>query len=137
MHGRGYGMPSSHSQFSSFFAVYIALLLLRRGLGGRDLPEWRRRTYVALAAAGSVAVAASRVYLCYHTKKQVLVGYTAGVVCAVGWYMVTAWMRETEVVWELVMWVGGLFWVRDRCLQEDLVVAGWRAAQGGVEKKVR
>ena len=129
MHGRGYGMPSSHAQFSSYFAVYVALLLLHRGLGGRDLPEWRRRAYAAAAVVGSVAVSASRVYLTYHTVKQVLVGYSAGIVCAVGWYAVTAAMRQHRLVWDGLLELGSLVWLRDRCMVEDLVVAGWRAAQ--------
>jgi membrane-associated phospholipid phosphatase len=28
--GEGYGMPSSHSQFMAFFAVYVTLYLLHR-----------------------------------------------------------------------------------------------------------
>jgi len=149
MHGRGYGMPSSHAQFSSFFAVYLFLLLLRRGLGGRELPRWRRNGYALVSVVGSGLVAGSRVYLNYHTPKQVVVGYLAGTVCALGWYVVTGWLRATELgkggwvrhftgerrLWEVLLWVGGTMWVRDTCLKENLVVEGWRKAQDHAKKR--
>jgi len=123
-------MPSSHAQFSAFFFLYLALLLLRRGLGGPQLQTWRRNGYAGAAAVGSVAVAASRVYLNYHTVRQVLVGYTAGLVCAAGWYVATGWGREVVVMGrtgrEWALWAGQMLWIRDRCLREDLVVEGWR-----------
>jgi dolichyldiphosphatase len=149
MHGRGYGMPSSHAQFSSFFAVYLFLLLLRRGLGGRELPRWRRGGYALVSVVGSGLVAGSRVYLNYHTLRQVVVGYFAGTVCALGWYAVTGWLRTTELgkegwvkqftggrrLWEVLLWVGGTMWVRDTCLKENLVVEGWRKAQDHAKKR--
>jgi dolichyldiphosphatase len=137
MHGKGYGMPSSHAQFSAFFALYLVLLLLRRNLGGRDLPRWRRVLYAVAAATGSVAVAASRIYLKYHTPKQVLVGYSAGLVCAAAWYLVTAAARTVQrgKLWDMLLSLGACLWVRDRCLESDLVVAGWKAGRDAVENK--
>ncbi|KAF8248822.1 PAP2-domain-containing protein, partial [Wilcoxina mikolae CBS 423.85] len=130
IHGKGYGMPSSHAQFSAFFFLYLGLLLVRRGLGGKEMQRWKRKGYMAAAGVGSVAVAMSRVYLNYHTVRQVVVGYMAGLVCAVAWYAVTAWGREKVVMgWagrEWALWAGQVLWVRDRCLREDLVVEGWR-----------
>jgi dolichyldiphosphatase len=139
MHGKGYGMPSSHAQFSAFFALYLVLLLLHRNLGGRELPQWRRALYALAAAAGSVAVATSRIYLKYHTPKQVLVGYIAGLVCAAAWYLVTSTARTIQEgkLWDALLSLGACLWVRDRCLESDLVVAGWKAERDGVEKKRR
>ncbi|KAA8907531.1 phosphatidic acid phosphatase type 2/haloperoxidase [Sphaerosporella brunnea] len=139
MHGKGYGMPSSHAQFSAFFALYLVLLLLRRNLGGGELPGWRRAVYAVAAVTGSVAVAASRVYLNYHTPKQVVVGYAAGLVCALGWYAVTSAARTIRggKLWDAMLGLGACLWIRDRCLKVDLVVAGWNAARNGTEKKKR
>jgi len=140
MHGKGYGMPSSHAQFSAFFALYLLLLLQRRGLGGAALQQWRRHLYSAAAVAGSVAVALSRIYLNYHTPRQVLVGYAAGLVCAAAWYLATAAARELAggEWWRWSMHVGEAVWLRDRCLEVDLVVDGWEAqtrTQGGKQKR--
>jgi len=131
MHGEGYGMPSSHAQFSAFFGLYVLLLLQRRGLGGRGLQAWRRHTYSGAAVVGSVAVASSRIYLNYHTPKQVAVGYVAGLVCAVGWYVGTAVAREVAggKWWRWGMEMGRLVWLRDRCLDVDLVVDGWEGTK--------
>lgn len=137
MHGKGYGMPSSHAQFSAFFALYMLLLLQRRGLGGRGLQAWRRHVYSAAAVGGSLAVALSRIYLNYHTPKQVLVGYGAGLVCAVGWYVVTAAARGVAEgkLWRCGMDLGKCVWLRDRCLEVDLVVEGWKAETFGGKKR--
>jgi dolichyldiphosphatase len=139
MHGKGYGMPSSHAQFSAFFALYLGLLLMHRNLGGRDLPQWKRAFYAAAAAGGSVAVAVSRIYLNYHTPKQVLAGYTAGLICAAGWYAVTAAARTTQGgrLWDALLSFGACLWIQDRCLETDLVVAGWKAGSERVQKKER
>jgi len=148
MHGRGYGMPSSHAQFVSFFAVYLGLLLARRGLGGKELVWWRRASYTLIAMVGSGVVASSRIYLSYHTEKQVFVGYAVGVVFAVGWYVATAFARGTSLgkegvlakitggrtLWETLLWVGEPVWVRDRICGADLVEDGWKAAQKDVRK---
>ena len=81
----GPGMPSDHSQFMSFWACYGALfLLVHVKRVGR--PGWRP----ALAASMlilAVAVAASRVYLGYHTVEQVLAGLAVGSSVAVVWFV--------------------------------------------------
>ncbi|KAK4580248.1 hypothetical protein LTR86_000451 [Recurvomyces mirabilis] len=47
---------------------------------------------------GAAAVAQSRIYLSYHTPRQVYAGVLAGVVCAVGWFVVTSAARHSGVV---------------------------------------
>ncbi|KAI5820117.1 PAP2 domain protein [Pyronema omphalodes] len=140
LHGKGYGMPSSHAQFSSYFFLYLTLLLLLRNLGGPRLPTWRRYFYVFAALVGSVSVAVSRVYLNYHTQKQVIVGYLAGLGWALIWYIAVRIGREIKVAGktgrEWALWIGGCLWVRDRCLGENLVIEGWEAAQIGEKKKL-
>lgn len=131
MHGKGYGMPSSHAQFVSFFSITLTLFLLFRHvphptethtpftLGGRFL-----LSLAALASAG--AVAASRIYLSYHTPKQVIVGCFAGAIFALVWFGFTTILRRTGLIeWALETWISRALRVRDLVVQEDLVDSGW------------
>jgi dolichyldiphosphatase len=131
MHGKGYGMPSSHAQFVSFFSVTLTLFLLFRhvphptdthtpfSFGGRFM-----LSLLALACAG--AVAASRIYLSYHTPKQVYVGVAAGAICAIVWFGITTYLRRSGwIEWALETWIAKMFRVRDLVVQEDLVDSGW------------
>ncbi|KAI1814537.1 PAP2-domain-containing protein [Poronia punctata] len=135
MNGKGYGMPSSHAQFVTFFSVSIALFLLLRhrppGPGVRrrnhtPMTMLERAFYSALGLIGALTVAWSRVYLNYHTEKQVLVGCTAGVVIAVAWFVVTSILRQTGwVSWAIDLPIARWLRVRDLVLEEDLCQAGW------------
>lgn len=124
-------MPSSHAQFVSFFSVTLALFLLFRhvphptdthtpfSFGGRLLLS-------LLAIAGAGAVAVSRIYLSYHTPKQVAVGCAAGAVFALAWFMFTTYLRRAGwIEWGLETWLCRALRVRDLVIQEDLVDSGW------------
>jgi len=107
-------MPSSHSQFMSFFAVYLALAVLRSFHGW---PKWQANGIIAWAAISTALVAYSRYvhlsafikklphplltlltlsyptssarwYLVYHTLAQVLVGLAIGAVAGAAWFYV-------------------------------------------------
>jgi dolichyldiphosphatase len=131
MHGKGYGMPSSHAQFVTFFSVTLTLFLLFRHV---PHPTETHTPYsffqrfllslCALASAG--AVAWSRIYLSYHTPKQVLVGCAAGAIFAVVWFGFTTYLRRAGwVEWALETQLARLLRVRDLVVQEDLVDSGW------------
>jgi dolichyldiphosphatase len=131
MHGKGYGMPSSHAQYVSFFSVTLALFLLFRHVP--HLTEThtpftfsQRFALSILALVSAAAVACSRIYLNYHTPKQVLVGCAAGVIFAVVWFGFTTYLRRAGwVEWALDTSLARLFRVRDLVVQEDLVDSGW------------
>jgi|UniRef100_A0A346DKQ1 dolichyldiphosphatase len=168
--GKGYGMPSSHAQFTAFWAVALSLFLLirHRPLGaarvttadaarkddeGRETNEStfspRPGRFAALNAsiekyqhspwslaqravvsAGAIivaaAVAGSRVYLGYHTVRQVVAGSVAGAGCAAAWFAVTYLMRETGMLaWALELPLARWFRLRDLVVGEDFCQAGW------------
>lgn len=155
MNGRGYGMPSSHAQFVAYFAVSIALFLLARHRPPR--PHVRRRNHTPmsmlerslwslLGLAVAAAVAWSRVYLNYHTPRQVLVGSVAGAVSAVGWFVITSVVRRSGwLLWAVDLPLARWLRVRDLVVEEDLCQAGWekwddkmtalKAAQGRKKDK--
>lgn len=131
MHGKGYGMPSSHAQFVAFFSVTLTLFLLFRhvphptethtpfSFAGRSL-----LSLLALASAAVVAV--SRIYLSYHTQKQVLVGCACGAAFALVWFAFTTYLRRAGWIdWALGTWLARAFRFRDLVVQEDLVDSGW------------
>lgn len=144
MHGKGYGMPSSHSQFVSFFSISLTLFLLLRhqptnahqnvnnASGAAIYPIYKQSTLLerlllsVLALAGAASVCASRVYLSYHTPKQVMVGVTAGAIFAVVWFALTMTLRRAGwIEWSLETQPARLVRMRDLIVTEDLQDAGW------------
>ncbi|KAK2764967.1 hypothetical protein FQN54_008666 [Arachnomyces sp. PD_36] len=132
MYGKGYGMPSSHSQFVAFFSFTFTLFLLFRHTP-RPSPTHRNMTYperiaisvLACFCAGAVAV--SRVYLNYHTPKQVLAGSIVGTLVAGFWFLFTHLLRQTGwIEWGLDTQLARLIRVRDLVLEEDFVESGWQ-----------
>ncbi|MCJ1277020.1 hypothetical protein MMC21_004829 [Puttea exsequens] len=140
MNGKGYGMPSSHAQFLSYWALSLALFLLLRHKppptppSSKPLPYTHHPLTIAqklflslLSFLLATAVAASRIYLNYHTPTQVLVGCCAGAATAVWWFGVTEWARRWGwVEWGVESWVGRMGRWRDLVVEEDLAEAGWR-----------
>jgi dolichyldiphosphatase len=131
MYGKGYGMPSSHSQFVTFFSISLGLFLLLRHVptpstthSPSSLIERVFLSCVACLCAAAVVI--SRVYLNYHTPKQVIVGCAAGAFSAIAWFMVTTYLRRYGwVEWALGMRVAEILRMRDLVVTEDLVDAGW------------
>ncbi len=167
--GKGYGMPSSHAQFITFFSVSVSLFLLLRHRPNNVDPDadsnnnksngkhgnhavattpssssaslstsaspsassWQVRAALStMALAGAVAVGASRVYLQYHTPKQVLAGAGAGAACALAWFAAIDRLRAAGGVdWLLDTRLARAFRFRDLLIEEDPVQAGWEKWQ--------
>lgn len=151
----GYGMPSSHAQFAGFWALTIALfLLVRYGSQSVKLPAkqvngapsqtlatpWHKNTSLSLfeRVAASIAafimaffIAWSRVYLHYHTPKQVLVGFVAGLAVGGAWFIITTVARRTGLLaWGLDLSLAKYLRFRDLALEEDVLQPGWQKWQG-------
>ena len=131
MFGKGYGMPSSHAQFVAFFAVSLSLFLLLRhvpSISTSYSPSTftERALLSLLACCCASAVAASRVYLNYHTVKQVLVGIAAGALSGGLWFIFTTILRRYGWIdWALDNSLARMLRMRDLITTEDLVDAGW------------
>jgi dolichyldiphosphatase len=132
MHKEGYGMPSSHAQFMAFWSVYLTLFMLVRHQPGEKSNSWSRHwsNRLIISAASmltAAAVSMSRIYLHYHTEKQVLVGIAAGTCTAVSYYIVTGWARSSGLV-DYFLERPEIRWlrVRDLVIQEEIADAGWR-----------
>ncbi|XP_030853558.1 dolichyldiphosphatase 1 isoform X2 [Strongylocentrotus purpuratus] len=87
-----YGMPSSHSQLMWFFATYTVLFIYIR-LHQPNSNLFIEQVWRHLAAIGVILVAllvsGSRVYLKYHTVRQVVCGGLLGILLAVPWFIIT------------------------------------------------
>ncbi|OAA77536.1 dolichyl pyrophosphate phosphatase [Akanthomyces lecanii RCEF 1005] len=141
IHGKGYGMPSSHAQFVFFWSVALTLVLLVRhrpatskskskaAANNSSRSSSRIVERLAVSAVSLVLAAAtawSRIYLNYHTPKQVLVGSSVGVLSAVAWFVGTALLRKSGLLEQaLDLPMVRAFRVRDLIVEEDLSEAGW------------
>jgi dolichyldiphosphatase len=131
-------MPSSHAQFVSYFAVSITMFLLLRhnphapNTSTTHIPTstLERLALSVLVIAGAAAVAQSRIYLNYHTERQILVGCVVGALFAVFWYLFTTYLRRSGWLdWVLDTPIAKFFRLRDLVVTEDLVDAGWERWQ--------
>lgn len=135
LHGKGYGMPSSHAQYVAYFSTFLTLFLLFRHEPTRHphassthipTPYWQRVMLSIASMVCAAAVAQSRVYLHYHKPRQVYVGVGVGVACALAWFIVTGWARKHGLVdWLLDHPLARWTRLRDLVMNEDLVDAGW------------
>ncbi|KAL4918088.1 phosphatidic acid phosphatase type 2/haloperoxidase [Aspergillus aurantiobrunneus] len=127
MFGKGYGMPSSHAQFVAFFAIYMGLFLLFRHsntTGQGPIPRILACIGISL---GATAVAVSRIYLTYHTTRQVLAGCAVGVAFALAWFVFTGLLRNHGWIdWALDHSIARFLRLRDLVVSEDLAEAGWQ-----------
>ena len=136
---RGYGMPSSHAQFAGYWALTITLFLLVRyqktqgtkktttSAARRDTMTLTQRVGISVVAfVVAFLIAGSRVYLHYHTPKQVTVGFVAGLAVGAGWFAATTAVRQLGLLdWALGLPLARYLRLRDLALEEDVLQAGW------------
>jgi len=91
LHWVEFGWPSSHAQFMCFFATYLCLFLYVRLRRQNTIAAHREALWKSLVAVATVSlttmVAASRIYLGYHTFSQVLWGGIIGATLGVLWFL--------------------------------------------------
>ena len=130
-----YGAPYTHSP-SPILALQLRFPLLKNALLSLVV------TTLALATAYS------RIYLSYHTPKQVAVGLLAGSSFGLAYFVFVSWLRWSGwVEWALELGIVRMARMRDLMCEEDLVEIGWRVweekraarmrRRSGVGKKVR
>lgn len=132
MHGKGYGMPSSHAQFVAFFSTSLTLFLIFRHVPKPASPSHIPLSLVSriglsgLALLSAFLVAWSRIYLNYHTTNQILAGLLAGALTAIAWFLFVMIIRQRGILnWALDQYPSRLLRIRDMVVEEDLCQAGW------------
>lgn len=87
-----YGMPSTHSAVITYYALYTILASVNFPIHP-SLPDspWTRAIAPLMITPWAIAIATSRIWLGHHTWRQVLAGFTHGVVFTFIWYRI--WIR--------------------------------------------
>lgn len=154
--GQGYGMPSSHAQFMGFFAVSFALFLALRYSEQHPSvisPEIKsveeaatkpgtlsvsiRALSASAVCLSAVFVGVSRIYLSYHTPRQVVYGALAGAIYAVVWFYCVEVLRRSGLVdWLLDLPIVQWGRWRDLVVSEDLVQAGWEKWRAQRDRRI-
>ncbi|KAF9360931.1 hypothetical protein BGX34_007409 [Mortierella sp. NVP85] len=126
--GDGYGMPSSHSQFMTYFATYSMLLLYRRDVAMDDIIP---PVVSAIVIIWSALVIYSRVHLYYHTWQQVVAGTLCGIAFALGYYYVVYNILRPSGIFEWIVDqpLAKQFHVRDTDAIPDLAKFEWEMWQ--------
>lgn len=114
-HRGDYGMPSDHSQFTAFFAVYIVCWLhLSDRVHWRGDSSWTRSLYSAIAIASVPVIMYSRVRLGVHSVEQVLAGAFLGALLGAAWHSCgQRWARPRLFPWAAATRLGRWLRVRD------------------------
>ena len=103
--GTGYGMPSSHAQFSGFFCAFWGIHILAhwpkhrarlaRGLYLRQFEQFLSLVLIILL---TVLTCYSRHRLMYHSPAQIHVGLSTGLVIGALYYMLTEYLLRTSSI---------------------------------------
>lgn len=96
-------MPSQHSQFQAFFAVFSILYLSSLRFDSKVSRLFFHLLKLFLVGL-CVLVIYSRVYLVYHYLYQCLWGALFGVLFAIFWYQINAQIMERFVYPRIMSW---------------------------------
>ena len=122
--GKGYGMPSSHSQFMGFVAVYAALWFRKQRMKSDFDKSFDIRPL--LVPLISVAVCLSRTHLAYHTIEQVLVGCGVGSVFGAIWFAgFSVFQRSPLYIWVLDHPICKHFYLKDS-VEANVLRSEWQ-----------
>jgi dolichyldiphosphatase len=81
------GWPSSHSQYMTFFSIYLTLLATQKFTFSDKFSKYFT---IILPWPFALVVIYSRVYLGYHTVAQVIAGSIVGLVLGATWFFIVS-----------------------------------------------
>ncbi|KAK9510496.1 hypothetical protein O3M35_005270 [Rhynocoris fuscipes] len=119
-----YGMPSAHAQFSWFFATYLIYFVLIRlhHMNNNTTLENVWKTVIILTCIFlAILISFSRIYLQYHTWKQVIWGAFVGISFGTLWFAIT-YLVFTPCFPVIVSWkISELLLIRDTTLIPNIL----------------
>uniref|UniRef100_A0A1B6DK95 Dolichyldiphosphatase n=1 Tax=Clastoptera arizonana TaxID=38151 RepID=A0A1B6DK95_9HEMI len=114
-----YGMPSAHSQFMWFFATYVLYFIFIRLHHMNNNPTMENIWKAVISSSCvsmAIIVTISRVYLQYHTWRQVICGAVVGFLFGSAWFALT-YLIFTPYFPIIVSWrISELLLLRDTTL---------------------
>lgn len=134
---KGYGMPSNHAQFVSYFVAYSILWLFFRAKYLQKAYCIRITVFLFIFA---IIVCSSRVYFKYHTIWQVIVGFFIGSAFSISWFFFISIIRYLKIInWVLHLKPNTYFCIKDTMNEEHQLIEKewqkWKAKQATLNKK--
>lgn len=132
----GYGMPSNHAQFVSFFSGYFIIWSFYRARNLLCIPRTRNVIILSLLV---VSVSLSRVYLQYHTFLQIVVGFFVGIVFSIVWFFFISLLRHLGFIsWILHSKLNNYLRFKDTMNHEHFLIKkewlAWKESQTAEKK---
>ncbi|CAI2183092.1 18439_t:CDS:2 [Funneliformis geosporum] len=118
--GVGYGMPSSHAQFIAYFTIFSCIYLCYKITFRNNL--WKLPLTFGLIIF-SFLVSYSRIYLHYHTTKQVIVGNIFGGAFAIFWYLLIEKIIRPLGIFKTIIYspIAKYFYLKDNSSAKDII----------------
>ncbi|RIA90892.1 phosphatidic acid phosphatase type 2/haloperoxidase [Glomus cerebriforme] len=118
--GTGYGMPSSHAQFIAYFTIFASVYLYYKITFRNNL--WKFPIILGLIIF-SFLVSYSRIYLNYHTTKQVIVGNIFGTTFAIFWYILIEKIIRPLGIFKIIIesHLAKYFYIKDNSSIKDII----------------
>ncbi|KAJ7536899.1 hypothetical protein O6H91_12G087400 [Diphasiastrum complanatum] len=105
-----HGWPSNHSQFMAFFSVFITLNSLFRW---HFSSSFNKAFTILFPWSCGVATMYSRIYLGYHSKSQVVAGFSAGLMMGSIWFLLINYVVAPLFPWIEQTGLGRALYIRD------------------------
>lgn len=100
-----YGMPSAHSQFMAFMAMYGGLRLILNKKTNKSAKIWMFRILGACSLfVCAFLTAFSRVYLMYHYVDQVVIGVLLGMIVGTIYFTIVCFIRDVGLIDYILLW---------------------------------
>ncbi|GBC00998.1 hypothetical protein RclHR1_04020024 [Rhizophagus clarus] len=118
--GSGYGMPSSHAQFIAYFTIFASVYLYYKITFRNN--SWKFPIILGLILF-SCLVSYSRIYLNYHTTKQVIIGNILGLTFAIFWYILLEKIIRPLGIFKIIIEsrLARYFYIRDNSSIKDII----------------
>uniref|UniRef100_A0A2M4BXD6 Dolichyldiphosphatase n=1 Tax=Anopheles marajoara TaxID=58244 RepID=A0A2M4BXD6_9DIPT len=137
-----YGMPSSHSQFMCFFATYVLLFIFIRlhhmnNSSSARIERIVRLLMLAICWVAAFLVCFGRVYLLYHSVRQVMVGALIGTVTGGLWFALTHCVLTPYFPMVVTWRISELFLLRDTTLIPNVLWFEYTATRQEARARAR
>jgi len=126
----GRGMPSAHAQSMAFVTIFVICFI--RWRKERFLDQHESHLLITGLVLDTVVVSFARVYLGYHTVRQVVVGLGFGTCFGLAWMACAALMDTKMQQLLLSSPIAGALHLKDSSLRAGFLQFERRSCHGGL-----